>query len=536
MAKTTTILMMVLAISISIAVAGPTRPGREMPEPKRSEWIQQDARLRSLVSVEAKGRPVRAILAAVSKGTGVDVRASRELGECRVSLRTGRKTLGDFMGRLDDLFGHGVIPSKSTYWEKVWGEDKQIHYILKRSAYGRREQSERLNAPPKIAGQWLREMRRYGKLSPAKRDNFSGEWPVLQGYAAAGAALSDGAMGPVGEAVMALTDNQFATLLQQGEVELPQFHLSPAAIAQIGQVAHDQAPQGTQGANIEESPPTNAILRLMRDSQPEGNYGLTLSFRSGVPSYYPYGYDLDTLEMIPRQSDENALHDAESREQHSSVNLLEGEKFQPGQKPVMTLVVALDLLSRKADIHTYAETFLKKPQVLRFTQGKPEYLLSRLCRDYGCEWRKVGGDYVVWSKSWAQDREADVTQILIDQWSATRNKQGEFGLPTLLEMVKLTDTQITTLNCIFDLSRSLAPLNHDVLRLIASLPPQDRAAAYGVKGTILRTPSAYQMSMLRKIFGQSELDMPILLTIQEKESGAEIRISDQSGHRYSYHL
>ncbi|HZO89308.1 MAG TPA: hypothetical protein VFB38_13325 [Chthonomonadaceae bacterium] len=369
---------------------------RELPEPAHPAWMETDPSLQRKVTIDFKGRPLRVVLASIRQRVGVNILAARNLEEFRVSLHVTAQPLGRVMGRLQDLFGHGTLPTKSCYWVRIEDTDHSIRYILRRTLYGAREEEALLNYPITTVTRWLHELRDYGQLPPEKRKDFKSDCPVIQYYASQGRGMTDG-NDPVGEAIASLTDAQIEELITNGQVELPQFAPSIGAINKMRTTALESGISPKAGEN---APPSGAMLRFdSTEGWIEGAFTIMLSFRSGFPTYYPSGYGLDTLSVMPTQEDMQALEEAQQKENGPEVDLLAHEQVVPDKEPVMSLAAALELLAREAKLRIYAEVFLKSRQTLPVTRGKPEYLLSQICRVFQCDWRKIGGDYLVWSKS-----------------------------------------------------------------------------------------------------------------------------------------
>ncbi len=510
---------------MSFAQAPSPRAAPPEPQQQRPRWMVTDPALQAIVTVEAKGRPLRVILAAVSRQCGADLRAAPELGEFRVSLHTGAQPLGTFMARLQDLFGHGRLPGSSSVWERLQEKNRAPRYILRPTPAGVHEEEALRSYPLTAAARWLRELRDYANLPPQRRAEFRSSNPLVHEYLAQNESLTEGILGPVGEAVASLTDEQLTALVTKGRVELPNFSPSPAAVARMRQATQEQPgkvslPESRDSAAL----PTGAVLRFGSDTTEEGGYRVTLSFRSGFPRSYPHGIALDTLDVLSRPWDEDALEEAQQREDRPPIDL---DRTLTARS--VSLPEALNLLARQAGIPIYAEIFPEKPRALRFTRGKPEYLLSRLCQDFGYDWRRVGGDYLVWSKRWAEARAADVPQPLLDRWTNARRVRGRFALSDLLEMVRLSDRQLSTVQTVLGISGPLAPFNANPLRLIGTLPPAQRQAALTPAGAKLTVANDQQMQLLRRVFRRDQIVLPVQVRLQTLPEGVEIRLVDKRG-------
>jgi hypothetical protein len=80
-----------------------------------------------------------------------------------------------------------------------------------------------------------------------------------------------------------------------------------------------------------------------------------------------------------------------------------------------SLSFILSTLSKTAKISLYCEAFLKgdrnglKPAGLILTRGTLPQLLNGICRQWGYNICKDGDDYILWSRTWAFDKQADIS-------------------------------------------------------------------------------------------------------------------------------
>jgi hypothetical protein len=495
-------------------------PERELPEPPREAWMSKDAALQDPVTLEARGRPLRVVLASLSRQTGAHLSAARDLSEQRVSINVRRQPLARVMGRLQDLFGHGSLPSRSVYWDRAVGENRSVRYILRRTMHGRREEQAMLDAPVRITAKWLREMRDYGRLSPEMRSRYKCGWSLLRNeFVKDGRSLSEGNTGPLGEAVASLSDTQIDTLAQSGRVSLTQFTPSETARKSLASLLAESA--GNSNASLQ------ATLRLVSEGE-DGGFDLLLEVdKKGL---YSSGWHVDPFGTSMTDWDMEAIEAAQKKENGEEIDLLARLNAPPGKRPNLSMAAALELLSREAGIPLYAEVFLKPRRTLQVTRGKPEYLLSRICVEFGCDWRKIGGDYYVWSRSWAFDRAGDIAEPLMMRWEEALKQKGRFEFSDLLEMVQLTDRQITTLQRVLKTQFSFHhPRNRAAMRLVASLSAQQRILASGPQGVELTSPDESQQRLLQRLFERERIAFPVYLQIKPETTGVGILLRDGTG-------
>jgi len=78
---------------------------------------------------------------------------------------------------------------------------------------------------------------------------------------------------------------------------------------------------------------------------------------------------------------------------------------------------------------------------LPITAGAPDELLTAICRAFRCDWRRIGEETIVWSKTWGLDVIADVSGSRIAGWSADLDAVGERAL---VGIARLSDRQWPT--------------------------------------------------------------------------------------------
>lgn len=501
-------------------------PIRQLKEPAQPSWMSTDACLMTTVSLAAHGRPLREVLVSLSQRAGVTIRAARDIEEFRVSIDCHIMPIGQIMARILDINGHGKLPAIGYDWYRDIEKGQPTRYLLKRSLKALQEEEALLDQPARTAMKWLREMRDYSHLPPEKRKGMVSDSKAIQHVAQNGGALEYDGVRPVGEAVAALTDGQIEALINDGHVGLPDFSLSPAALASI----KSGEPKG-----IGDAPQSSNFSLRAGMSGGEGEFEIMLRYGANSQKEYSTGFNLDTLDIQPSEWDEEAIRDAERREAGPVVDLTGDEKGPPVPLVKISLTEALSLLAKEAKIPLFSEIYIKDPGELRFTRGKPEYLLTRICKAFGCDWRKVDGDYLVYSKTWAQDRAGDVSEPVLKRWADVKERQGRFEFDDYLEMSLLGDRQVVTLQKVLGAMGPLSPRNRDALRAMAPLSKQQRQAAYGPDGVEIVQPNEQQLQTLRKQLDRDEIIPPffVRLTLRDgsgkRTEGIAIDFADRKG-------
>ena len=399
--------------------------------------------------------------------------------------------------RLQDLLHHGSkLADNSCGWQRVEPKDAPPFYLLTQSRKGLAEEEANADVPVQTLSRWLREMREYARLAPEKRSAFKTDFPFLNFYAKKGESPNDEFTGPLLEAVSVLTDADIDLLAKTGRVDAPGFLPSP----QQTEAMIVTAKRAGFYRQNSDKPPTGAYLQLHSDTNP-GRYALILRFDSGSIGGMPGGFNFDTLdiggeyewilEMLDRM---------EQEEQAKPVELIDPHKRVPGKVPVVSLAAALDLWSKATGHNVFGEIFLKEKAALTLTSDKPETLLTRLCVKFGCDWRRIGGDYLVYSKSWAADRASDIPDTTLDRWRATIKKEKRLPLETLLEMSTLRHPQFTIIQHYLFVNVFTRAQNLHMLRLLQSLSNTRRERAMAKESVPLNTGELKVHNALAALF------------------------------------
>ena len=517
--------------------AVPTDAGfHELPDPPHPTWMQSDAALQVPVTLEAKGRPLNVVLSALSKNSGVDIDAARDIGQYRVAIYANKQPLWKIMTRLQDVFGHGKLPNNGYEWRRIVAGKSPPHYFLLRNAHGRAEEEAQLDYPRTTALRWLKDIRTYVRLAPKDRKKFVTDYPSLKYCIARGLDFdNDTDQLPV-HVIGSLTDPQFTALIQQEELVVPQYMLSDTSIVWLRQEVPSGS--GVLPGTDETIPPSGATLRIeqpeVRDAL-QGIYTMSLVFQHGFPPSCPGSYVFDTLNVLEMEEKQEPTKPDQGAGE--KIDLLAHENAPTGTSPTMTLPIALSLLAHEAKISLYSETFLKSKHTLKITKGKPEYLLSRICEEFGYRWCKVGGDYVVYDKMWALDRDADISQLLLERLTRTLQKQkGVFNVSDVIDMAQnLRDRQIGKVAWLFDNDGLRAPRDLVLLHFMATLSPGDLHASFRTGGLVLTQLTEAQTRLLQQILNKNKIALPLQIISDDgtaplpNSAAFDIYIRDASG-------
>lgn len=200
---------------------------------------------------------------------------------------------------------------------------------------------------------------------------------------------------------------------------------------------------------------------------------------------------------------------------------------------MVSLPGALDLLARKGHSNIYGETFVHKQRALRFPKGTFTYLLTHLGADFGCHWCKVGTDYLVYSKTWAEDRAADISQREIEHLASLYVLQGHYELKDYIAMARRSDRQLNTLEMALNIGGPFVGGNKNALRLLNALDSNDLPVAYSPVGALLTDLTPYTAD-LKIVFGKRPVMFPVHVKLDLSAKGVGIQFADQQGKSREY--
>ncbi|MCW3096384.1 MAG: hypothetical protein JWL77_2002, partial [Chthonomonadaceae bacterium] len=522
---------------------------RDLSEPPRPSWMVSDAGLQTVVSLDVSGKPLRNVLANLSRQYEINIQPEQALADYRVCLHARNQPLNKIMGRLQDLFGHGTQAPRSCEWARVVEGAKQPVYYLRRTRHGIDEEEALLDTPRQTCLRWMKEFQRYLRLPKEEQAKFQAECPCLRATIRNGDL--DGDVRPLGEAFAALADGQIEALMENGSVDLPGLVFSPEAQGVLKEFPEPPPGIPKTFSSPDRSTP-GAGLRLEGDTDCDktGAYFLRVGPHNGT--YCTRSFIFDTQRQYTGLLDTEEMLLPPIEKQGPVIDLLAHRQSQDSTNPVsMSLEKALGLLAQESGLNLYTEVFPRWPIPVDQTKGTPEQLLTLLCGRAGYRWRKVGNDVLVYSRSWASDRQANIPQPLLDRWLANFVKNGRHVLPDLLEMARLRDAQVKNLSHWMDVGSPLSLFNLGCLRLLGALAPAEVQFAYDPQGQTIGTLDASSLAFVQKEFKQQaslpirvfirrDPDLPTPIPGPDGKPGVRksvtVTLQDQSGMTKSYFI
>lgn len=488
---------------------------RELPPSYRPDWMTKDKELtENSIAITMRGQPLKVVLQKIREQTKVELRVSRALADYRISLSLPQPVpLGQWMGRLQDLFLHGNTDKKWVRWERETAEGVTPRYTLMQTLEGDREEQDGLDLYRRTVRRWFREVRQYANLPEEKRKDFKTDFTFLKQCVQKSLSLEQSDTGYVLEPMAALTEDQIETLLDNGLVNAPQYTPSDALVQLLRRRDQEDLYLGQKPSD---APPGQVQMFIQRGILNEEPF-LGVHYQKGYNPIKKMMLPLDPHNTDLYEDVEADVQEASKRENAPEVNLFAHLDVPVGATPQMSLASALDLFAKETKRPVYAEIFFTRKQWIQYPKGKPEYLLTRLCRTFSCEWRKINGDYIVWRKPWAEDRRANIAQEDITRWDQQLKKTGFFPLKDLLDMARLSVYKQETLFTVYGEASRMHSAYIESLQFVATLPEEVLQAARQEEGTTLRELSEAQQALLQKVYADKPVVLPV--TLRTKPEG-----------------
>lgn len=489
---------------------------RDLVNPPRPAWMSSEPNMQQQIDLDSVGDSIGEVLDRLSAKCKVCVKVERSLADYRLVLRFRNRRLCDIMGRIQDVFGHGDLPNDRYEWIRNKEPDGQLTYTLIRHRRAIEEEEALLDQPRQTCLRWLAELRRYAHLPQDKLVGFEAECPCLQYYARRGESLLIGELRPLGEAFTALTDQQFSSLQRDGHVDLRGLSFSDGAKSVLVQL-----PSPRPAATVRPDPlgdsQSGAELRIERSGDNETSSVFYMSVIPHDGTYCQRSFVFDTLRQLTGHLDAAEMKVLTAPEGTATI-----QPF-PRQNPAtnkelsdLPFETILDRIAEDSGSTLVAESFPKWPIRIDLHNGTVQELLTHYCAKAGYRWRTVGKDYLVFSRSWAMDRQADIPQRLVSYWQARADKDGRIVLDSLFEMAGLRNEQIKNLIHWVDAQGALSrSTNIGCLRILATLGSSQIQLAKQPKGLNVNRLDRRSIEFLTKEFSHVP-NLPVNISFKQE--------------------
>ena len=476
----------------------PTAPAAAtMPAPAKPMALRDNPLLQEMFSVEATNRALGDTLANLSHTLKVDLTASPQTADQRVTLHLTDQPLYLLMERLPALLSHLPNKSHGYYWERL---DRPVGtrpaFNLWRDLRSVQDEEHEQGYPRREAAVMLRDMRNLCRLTNKERESYKGDFPFIRFPG-----ISPTEDGPEGRALRDLTDAQIDALLDGEKVALDPT-LFPEEIAAFKKQRRENylrihhIPSG-EAASVPALPDIPPALSVSiadgggNDPAGEMRYHLNLE---GIVNYSS-NIDVYDTSAHPDPSRVSPVAAASADKGAPSVDMapfLNDKTVTPEQRGSLSFTV--QALAKSAHVNIYCETFLKGPYVaylpkvggLTTLKGTLPSLIGAICTEWNYQGQKVGDDYFLWSRTWAMDRAADVPDRLISRWRTRQQKQGALTLTDDKEIAAtLTWPQIALTLAPAVPGVRMGNSDYKALRLLGMLSPLENDAAFSPSGLSL---------------------------------------------------
>lgn len=488
------------------AMAAPPAPAAVVPSTpasQQSHVVASDPALQNNVTIDVVGRTIEDVLAQLSQTASVKLNATRTIADQRITLHITDKPLHEVMERLTGLLSHAPTSPRGYHWEKLnrpTGE--RPAYRLWRDAQSRIEERAALDQPWQDALQHLKDSRNLARLPGEERSSYKSSFPP--------ASYAKVDLNPLCQALKNLSDAQLEALMRGTDIYIPTAPLKEALAAQYKALWERFKPDDPMPAFALRS--DTMTLRVVRHDdggeRPNQSHIFGLAMGQGKVTGLINGYThLNGYEetwgegLLPEKDDPKApVFDL--------APLLAAKEVTPEQRGDIGFTLAA--LAKTAKISLYQEHFFKtnhfgrRSEGIQKLKGTLPQLINAICREWGYQVEKVGEDYFFWSRTWAQDRAADVPERALDRWRKRSEKQqGNLTPENRMEIASsFTWPQVKlTLNLALPESGPWDMLReYRALRFLRQLSHQERTAAASEQGlAVAALSSAAQGTLLTEL-------------------------------------
>lgn len=470
--------------------------------------LQDIPALKPKITIQETNRPIDQALSDISAKISVDLIADAGIGDQRVTLSLTDQPVYTLMARLVQLLSHSADGPHGYHWEPVKrSAGEKPAYRLWRDLSSRAKEKAALAYPSRELLVLLRDMRNLARLSPEERKNYKGDYPYTLFPGSAGTA-------PFGEAMKSLTDQQLQQLADGESIPLdPAPFAGEIAKFRQGQIddllsyqhvvlkAGLPDPFKGQGPHPAVIPPSISVT--LGDGTGEDPWQVSM-FDIHLNGILNYALGADAYDTIKNRNP-GRLDIQPPKTGDKIIDLtsaLTGKGVTDAQRS--DLGFTLQALSKATGINLYEEAFLWSPPKilhpgLTNLKGTAPQIIAAICGAWNYHAEKIGADYLLWSRTWAQDRATDVPERLIAKWRARIMKQNGATLNDRAEMAaSLTWPQVklTLEPALPEAGPWNSLTDYKILRLIGRIPASDRAAAFSPDGISLANMAPWEQEEL----------------------------------------
>ena len=483
--------------------------------------LRDNPLLQEKITLEATDRPLSDCLAELSSKLKVELSATSQVADQRVTLRIANQPLYLLMERLPALLSHAPPRPRGYYWEKLERPvGSRPVFNLWRDLRSVQEEEYLRGYPRREAGVLLRDLRNLSRLTPKERLQYKGDYPYLRFPG-----ISPTEDGPEGKALKGLTDEQLEALLSGEKIPLDPALFANEISAYKKRQRDDQtrvyAVALSQGLAVPEPPDVLPALSLSLLDENGESPNQTAKYELRLQGITAAGTVLDVYDTNqsrdPSRTMMPILPTAKvGSPQIDLTPLLEDKTVTRSQREDVGF--NLQALAKAAHLDIYQEDFFSRGATwgydtpgLTNLKGTLPQLIAAICAEWNYHAEKIGDDYVFWSRTWALDRETDVPERFVAKWRSKIQKQGALTLEDNAEIAaSLTWPQVkfTLKTALPDCGRWDSLKAYKTLRLIGLLQPAEREAAFSADGLALSSLSTWEQQSFAADFRQDFAKVP----------------------------
>ena len=393
-------------------------PVQIVPSPPQS--VVAPAHAKIVVTADAVSLPLADALRQISSGLPIELSASRDIADQRVTLCAKEQALEPFMAGVAETLSHTSKNATGYIWEAGPSAAGKSSYRLKRTSAGRIAERQGLEKPRQEALQGLYDLRNAAHRAEvaAQKTNPTEHEKLVIEYG------KDRYV----QAFKALNDSQIKRLLNGEVLSVPTTPFQDAnlpspiviRVFNAAEKEHDPTKSDWFGVCLANFTPT--AWRGLNSARGREKTGYLPETPDADKETAPV-YDLNPLLSAPGVTDE--------------------------QRTDLGFVV--HTLSQVTGIPVYEEHFIRQvglfyPDVkgLTLRKGTMPQLVNAICKHWEYQVEQApSGDLLFWSRHWAQDKQSDISERTLAPWRSVLQKQGRFTETDYTDMAqKLSFAQV----------------------------------------------------------------------------------------------
>jgi hypothetical protein len=381
-----------------------------------------DTPLNAKVNADFCNVPLSDVLQALSQKNHVQLGTYTYVGAQRITIEEKDKPLAVVMDNIANVLSHQVGTKKSCRWEKrIDAKGNPLYFLVPTSQY-RQEEQEMLRSATEKSKLLMKEWRDMSRLTDIDRKKKINNLPESI-YDKNNAYLSI-----FTTAISDLSDNKLEILFTLNAVsvnkdvlKIPMDNYNRDVQKNFDQTQESHASLGLPIQNkrpdevkLSDSIQFNIDKNIARCRPYETRMCLMGFPGTGTILLNPFNPNPWTLSKTIMEEDKNPIIDLDA--------ILEKKGATRSQRE--SLPFLLKILSEASGCSIYQEQFYKVDMLggpimtagAMPLKGTPTDIINRICKNWEYNAVKKNNTFFLWSKTWAFDKQADISEKNVNPW------------------------------------------------------------------------------------------------------------------------